>query len=71
MTDELIASLRERIFELEQKPCKFNCRTQKDAFLAGFDAGAEDTIDGGKIICDDFKKEVTEKAYREWKSEKG
>ena len=37
------------------------------AFMAGFDAGAEDTVDGGRIICEDFKREVTEKAYEEWR----
>ena len=39
----------------------------KDAYMAGFDAGAEDAADSGVIICDDFKKEVTEKAYKEWR----
>jgi len=38
----------------------------KEAFLAGFDAGSEDCIDGGRIIDDDFYIEVTEKAFKEW-----
>ena len=41
----------------------------KTAFLAGFDAGEEETYDGGKIICDDFYKEVTEKRYQAWVNE--
>lgn len=38
----------------------------KVAFLAGFDAGQEDAIDGGRIICDEYYREVTEAAYLEW-----
>jgi len=38
----------------------------KEAFMAGFDAGAEDAHEAGKIICEDFKREVTEKAYADW-----
>lgn len=37
------------------------------AFMAGFDAGALDAAEGGQIICDDFLREVTEKAYKEWR----
>jgi len=55
---------------LREGRCRWNCATAKEAFMAGFDAGAEDAADSGVIICDDFKKEVTNKAYKEWR-EKG
>ena len=38
----------------------------KKAFLAGFDAGADDAAESGKIICEVFYKEVTEAAYAEY-----
>ena len=38
----------------------------KIAYLAGFHAGEEETYDGGKIICPDFYKEVTERCYQKW-----
>ena len=65
-----VAQLKARIFELEQGSCRFNCRTKKEAFLAGFDAGTEDTAEAGRIIDDDFYKEVTEGAYKEWCEQK-
>jgi len=64
-----VAHLKQRIFELEQGSCRYNCRTAKEAFMAGFDAGADDA-EGGKIICKDFYKEVTEEAYRKWTKNK-
>lgn len=64
--DATIELLDERIEQLESGSCRFNCRTAKSAFLAGFDAGADDAFEGGKIIDDDFYKEVTEAAYKEW-----
>ncbi len=69
-----IGRLEAKIRELEadneslrEGRCRWNCATAKEAFMAGFDAGAEDAADSGVIICDDFKKEVTEKAYKEWR----
>lgn len=66
-SDAACADLEDRIKELEEGSCRYNCRRAKDAFMAGFDAGALDTVDGGKIICEDYKREVTEKAYKEWR----
>lgn len=63
---DYVAHLKQRIHELEQGACRFNCRTRKQAFLAGFDAGTEDVVESGRIIDDDFYKEVTEQAYKEW-----
>jgi hypothetical protein len=47
----LIAYLRDRLHELERENeelkdgrCRFNCRTAKEAFLAGFDAGMAQDI---------------------------
>jgi len=42
----------------------------RKAFMAGFDAGVEDTFDRGMIICDDFKREVTERAWQDFASSK-
>jgi len=68
--------LHQRIRQLEAEneslkdgSCRFNCRTMREAFIAGFDAGVDDTIDGGKIICDDLYREVTQKAYKQWRKE--
>jgi len=66
---ETISSQQDQIEELESGKCRFNCRTAKEAFLAGFDVGAEDAFDGGKIIDDDFYKEVTEEAYAAWREQ--
>jgi len=38
--------------------------------MAGFDAGELDAFESGMIMDDDYKKEVTEAAYKEWVSEK-
>ncbi len=53
-----ISGLMDDIEDLEEKV--------KDAFMAGFDAGELDAFDSGMIIDDDFKKEVTEQAYKEF-----
>ena len=45
-----------------------NEKLLKKAFLAGFNAGEADA-EGGKIICPDFYKEVTDKAYLNWRRE--
>ena len=73
--EDSIDRLNARIKELEsdneslrEGACRHHCATARQAFMAGFDAGAEDASDGGKIICDDFKKEVTDKAYKEWRA---
>ena len=58
--------LKTRIKELEEGSCRFNCRTAKAAFMAGFDAGSEYCFDGGRIICDAFYHEITEAAYKEF-----
>jgi len=68
--EEIIRTQLTRIDELEEGACRFNCRTKKEAFMAGFDAGALECVDSGLFICDDLKKEVTEAAYKEWVSEK-
>lgn len=39
MADSTISNLERRIKELEEGSCRFNCRDQKAAFMAGFEAG--------------------------------
>lgn len=45
-----------RIKELEEGACRFNCRTAKEAFMAGFDAGYLHVIG------------TPDDAYEEWKN---
>jgi hypothetical protein len=66
--DKEFAELLQRIEDLEGGACRFNCRTRKAAFMAGFDAGATDAVDAGQIICPDYYRDITEKAYKEWKN---
>jgi hypothetical protein len=62
--------LRVRIRELEEGSCRYNCRTAKQAFLAGFNAGAEDAWDAGKIIDDDLHAKTVNDAYKKWLGER-
>ena len=62
-----VNKLRQEIRDLKDGSCRFNCRTAKSAFMAGFDAGADDAVDSGKIIDDDFYREVTEQAWQKHK----
>jgi len=71
--DRELSDAKKRIKELEaeveEAPCKFNCRKvkkEKDAFMAGFTYGEAETWDSGKIICAKFWDEVTERDYKEW-----
>ena len=56
----------QRIKELESGSCRFNCKSVKQAFLAGFDAGSADAVDAGEIIDSAYYREVTEAAFKEW-----
>ena len=47
-----------RIEELESGSCRFNCRTAKDAFMAGLTWSAHGFVDA-------------EHAYKQWLKEKG
>lgn len=67
--DETFARLLQRIDDLEGGACRYNCRLMKEAFMAGFDAGALDAVDGGQIICEDHYRKVTNAAYKQWKKE--
>ena len=58
-----VAHLKQRIFELEQGGCRFNCRTEKQAFIAGYYAASEVNWDF-QAPCDD---EMAERAHKEWK----
>ena len=55
--ESAIAEMEQRIKELEDGACRFNCRTEKEAFIAGFDC--RDNWDGGTS---------NEQAYKEWKA---
>jgi len=64
-----INKLENRILELEEGSCRFNCRTKKEAFIAGFDAAVLDAEDG-IITCEDLQHEVAKEAYKEWLGER-
>ena len=52
---------------LEDGKCRFDCRKQKEAYIAGFDDGVYDGAESGTFMCQDYKKKVIDKAYRKWK----
>ena len=60
--------LHKRIKELEDGCCRFNCRTQKEAYIAG----AQDAIYRIKRYEDGAAPTLAEiqKAYKEWKESK-
>jgi hypothetical protein len=61
-----IASLRaELVRALKDGRCRFNCRTEKEAFMAGF-------IRGRSCDADTFWEEVKaeEDAYKQWIKER-
>ena len=57
---EIVQALRNRIKELEDGACRFNCRTVKEAFIAGYKADLQH---------DEISDEHAERAYQEWKDE--
>lgn len=70
-----VAHLKDRIFELEQGACRFNCRTEKKAFLDGFRFGVvrmckevlgTDYPESG--WCEEDER-LAELAYQEYKNE--
>ena len=70
--DILVAHLKQEIFELKQGACRFNCRTQKEAFIDGFRFGIVRMC--REILGSDYPlggwckedQEMAELAYREW-----
>ena len=62
---EEVERLQKRIKELEDGCCRFNCRTQKEAYIAG----AQDTIYRIKRYEDGAAPTLAEiqKAYKHWK----
>jgi len=63
-----IERLERRVEELERGPCRFNCRTQREAFVAGFLAGWKKKAWCVKPGSDGRHANA---AYREWKKETG
>jgi hypothetical protein len=59
--DYRISMLRERIHDLENGACRFNCRTAKSAFEAGWKA---------RMRMAKTKINWWEDAYKEWRNEK-
>ena len=73
MTDDLIDyleecdRLRERIKELEEGACRFNCATRKKAFMAGWEALDEQwAIEHFSMGEYHYDPEI---AYKEWRNE--
>ena len=60
-----VTALEARIKELEEGSCRFNCRTMKEAFMAGWAACFEE--------CDIFglsEEYLMNQAYRKWKDDR-
>ena len=65
---EEMRELNARIKELEDGSC--NCRTKKEAWMAGAEWGIIDGSEAGTFLDMEYKKQVLNKAYKEW-SESG
>ena len=61
----IIANRDERIKELEDGACRYNCRRAKDAFLAGYDYGLDDYSRGKSATCGELQRRFTK--WREGK----
>lgn len=57
--EENAKKMQRRIDELESGACRFNCRTAKDAFMAGYDEGYHDCYFG-------LEDPAPHAAYEEW-----
>ncbi len=57
-----VERLKERIKSLEGGCCRFNCRTERQAFIIGYDDGWMDGMERNP----DWNPQL---AYKEWKSE--
>ena len=60
LKDENICALLREVQELKEGTCRYNCRTAKENFLAGMQAGLDDTR--MLVTSQDMEKE-----YSEWK----
>lgn len=56
-----IERLKRRIEELENGVCRFNCRTQREAFIAGTKAALPD--------WEEMDPGAPERAFKEWKDD--
>ena len=58
-------AMEKRIKELEDGSCRFNCRTVKEGFYAGWDAQVYKWCKTGKVGGHCLE------AYKEWRKESG
>ena len=63
---ETISRLDDRIEDLEEGACRFNCRTKRDAFMSG----ARAAIDYESCGTRDIGQDALERLFKEWKSAK-
>lgn len=64
-----IALLESKIEDLEEGACRFNCRKQKDAFMAGWLA-CDKLLEYEFCIINEEPISNPNKAYKEWKRER-
>ena len=72
---DYVAHLKQRIHELEQGACRFNCRTRKQAFIDGFRYGIVRMC--REVLGSDYPstgwnsedQEIAELAYKEWREQ--
>ena len=61
LTEDIRRSLEKRVDELESGSCRFNCRSMKEAFMAGYRLGLND----GMVFGENHEDEC----YRFWLKE--
>ena len=64
---EEVRDAHRRIKELEEGSCRFNCRSMKEAFMAGWHLSLKD--DDIDFICDWQEDRLSERAYKQWLKE--
>jgi hypothetical protein len=73
---DYVAHLKERIYELESGACRFNCRSEKGAFIDGFRYGIVRMCK--EVLGSDYPatgwnsedRKIAELAYKEYKAER-
>ena len=68
LVDNLVLA-RAKIVELEQGPCRFNCRTERESFVAGYEnaLSAFAAVANGEVVDPSKLRSAALLAYKEWK----
>ena len=63
---EALSMQQDRIEELEEGACRFNCRRQKEAFVAGWNAHTYRCLNNGIDGRIGYTEEDVQIAFKEW-----